>query len=132
MCAAWADEFGAGYAAAGAADRIDAGLVSAGITSFRSLPTTASVQVLLCTDLHAENILAAPWAPWPAIERQWLVARSVQKSIGSPADAADSQTESAVLTPPGPIPRGSPAAWAVDGHQGGTSEQGSARSGEFG
>jgi hypothetical protein len=29
------------------------------------------VQVLLCTDLHAENILAAQWTPWLAIERQW-------------------------------------------------------------
>jgi hypothetical protein len=34
---------------------------------FRSWP----VQVLLCTDLHAENILAAQWTPWLAIERQW-------------------------------------------------------------
>jgi streptomycin 6-kinase len=35
------------------------GLARAGITLFRELPGTAANQVLLCTDLHAENILVA-------------------------------------------------------------------------
>jgi streptomycin 6-kinase len=129
MCAAWADEFEQEYAAAGDADRIDPGLARAGIALFRALPGTADSPVLLCTDLHGDNILAAQRAPWLVIDpkpyvgdpaydvlqhmlncedrlahdpagladrmaglagvdpgrvRQWLFARSVQESIGSP------------------------------------------------
>jgi streptomycin 6-kinase len=68
MCAAWADEFERDYAAAGAADRIDPGLARAGIALFRALPETAADRVLLCTDLHGENILAAQRAPWLVID----------------------------------------------------------------
>jgi streptomycin 6-kinase len=68
MCAAWADEFDAEYAAAGASDRIDPGLARAGIALFRDLPESADHKVLLCTDLHAENILAARRAPWLVID----------------------------------------------------------------
>jgi streptomycin 6-kinase len=129
MCAAWADEFERDYAAAGAADRIDPGLARAGIALFRALPETAADRVLLCTDLHGDNVLAAQRAPWLVIDpkpyvgdpaydllqhmlncedrlaadpaglanrmaglagadagrvRQWLFARSVQESVGSP------------------------------------------------
>jgi streptomycin 6-kinase len=68
MCALWADEFEADYAAADPADRIDPGLARAGIALFRSLPGTAERQVLLCTDLHAENILAARREPWLVVD----------------------------------------------------------------
>jgi streptomycin 6-kinase len=68
MCQAWADEFEAGYAAAPPSDRIDAGLAGEGIALFRELPGTAASQVLLCTDLHADNILAARRAPWLVID----------------------------------------------------------------
>ena len=129
MCAAWADEFEQEYAAASAPDKIDPGLARAGIALFRALPETADSQVLLCTDLHGDNILAAQRAPWLVIDpkpyvgdpaydvlqhllncedrlsadpaglanrmaglariepgrvRQWLFARSVLESIGSP------------------------------------------------
>jgi streptomycin 6-kinase len=129
MCAAWAEEFEQEYAAAPAADRVDPGLARAGIALFRALPQTAGPRVLLCTDLHGDNILAAQRAPWLVIDpkpyvgdpaydvlqhmlncedrlatdptglasrmaglagidagrvRQWLFARSVQESIGSP------------------------------------------------
>jgi streptomycin 6-kinase len=129
MCAVWAGEFEQEYAAAAHADKIDPGLARAGIELFRALPGTADSQVLLCTDLHGENILAAQRAPWLVIDpkpyvgdpaydvlqhmlncedrlaadpaglarrmaglagidtgrvRQWLFARSVQESIGSP------------------------------------------------
>jgi streptomycin 6-kinase len=129
MCAVWAGEFEQEYAAAAHADKIDPGLARAGIKLFRALPGTADSQVLLCTDLHGENILAAQRAPWLVIDpkpyvgdpaydvlqhmlncedrlaadpaglarrmaglagidtgrvRQWLFARSVQESIGSP------------------------------------------------
>jgi streptomycin 6-kinase len=68
MCAAWAEEFEQEYAAAGAADKIDPGLARAGIALFRALPETAGSQVLLCTDLHGDNILAAQRAPWLVID----------------------------------------------------------------
>jgi streptomycin 6-kinase len=128
MCAAWADELEQEYAAS-TAERIDPGLARAGIALLRSLPESAADQVLLCTDLHADNILAAQRAPWLVIDpkpyvgdpaydvlqhmlncegrlaadpagfanrmaalaqvnpdrvRQWLFARSVQESVGSP------------------------------------------------
>jgi streptomycin 6-kinase len=129
MCAAWAGEFEREYAAAGPADRLDPGLARAGIALFRALPRTTGRQVLLCTDLHGDNVLAARRAPWLVIDpkpyvgdpaydvlqhmlncearlaadpgalalrmadlggldggrvRQWLFARSVQESVGSP------------------------------------------------
>ena len=68
MCAAWAEEFEQEYAAAGAADRIDPGLARAGIALFRALPDTTEDRVLLCTDLHGDNILAAQRAPWLVID----------------------------------------------------------------
>lgn len=68
MCAAWADEFEAGYADSDPADRIDPGLARAGISLFRSLPETADQRVLLCTDLHADNVLAAQREPWLVID----------------------------------------------------------------
>jgi len=68
MCAAWADEFEARYAVTDPAHRIDPGLARAGIALFRSLPVTAARHVLLCTDLHADNILAARREPWLVID----------------------------------------------------------------
>jgi streptomycin 6-kinase len=68
MCAAWAREFERDYAAAAPADRIDPVLARAGIALFRELPETAERRVLLCTDLHADNILAAQRAPWLVID----------------------------------------------------------------
>jgi len=68
MCAAWALEFEQDYAAAAPADRVDPGLARAGNALFRELPDTADSQVLLCTDLHGENILAAQRAPWLVID----------------------------------------------------------------
>jgi len=68
MCTARAQEFERAYAAAGAGDRIDPGLARAGIALFRALPATADARVLLCTDLHGENILAAQRSPWLMID----------------------------------------------------------------
>jgi streptomycin 6-kinase len=68
MCAAWAEEFEAAYATAPPTDRIDSGLARAGIALFRELPGTAASRVLLCTDLHADNILAARREPWLVID----------------------------------------------------------------
>ena len=47
---------------------LDPGLARAGIELFRGLPATAERQVLLCTDLHAGNVLAAQREPWLVID----------------------------------------------------------------
>jgi streptomycin 6-kinase len=47
---------------------LDRGLTNAGIELLRELPTTAERNVLLCTDLHAENILSARREPWLVID----------------------------------------------------------------
>lgn len=62
MCADWAAGFDRKYS------QLDPALARQGIELFRTLPNTAARQVLLCTDLHAENILAAEREPWLAID----------------------------------------------------------------
>ncbi len=66
MCDMWAEEFEE-KAAAGGGD-LDPGLTRDGIALFRSLPATAERHVLLCTDLHAGNVLAAEREPWLVID----------------------------------------------------------------
>jgi streptomycin 6-kinase len=68
MCAAWADEFDREYALADDASRLDPGLARTGNALFRELPASADREVLLCTDLHGENILAARREPWLVID----------------------------------------------------------------
>ncbi len=48
--------------------RIDAGLLREGIELFRALGREQSTGVLLCTDLHAENVLSAEREPWLMID----------------------------------------------------------------
>ena len=66
MCNQWADEF-VGEESAGRVT-LDPGLARDGISLFRHLATSAAREVLLCTDLHAENVLAAQREPWLAID----------------------------------------------------------------
>lgn len=66
MCDAWALEFE--RKASARPTRIDPGLAREGIALFRSLPATAERNVLLCTDLHAANVLAAQREPWLVID----------------------------------------------------------------
>jgi streptomycin 6-kinase len=66
MCDAWATEFEAKLAAS--TGPLDPGLARAGTKLLRSLPATADRQVLLCTDLHAGNVLAARREPWLVID----------------------------------------------------------------
>src|SRR5262249_33616389 len=66
MCDEWADEFERKIAGAGT--ELDLGLVRAGMELFRSLPGTADREVLLCTDLHAGNVLAAERERWLVID----------------------------------------------------------------
>jgi streptomycin 6-kinase len=62
MCDQWADEFEQKIG------RGDPALVRDGMALFRALPATAERHVLLCTDLHAGNVLAAGREPWLAID----------------------------------------------------------------
>ncbi len=57
MCDSWADSFERQLEAPAAS--IDPGMARAGIELFRSLPTSADREVLLVTDLHADNVLRA-------------------------------------------------------------------------
>ena len=66
MCDQWADEFETKIATS--ERTVDAGLARDGMALFRSLPASADRQVLLCTDLHAENVLAAEREPWLMID----------------------------------------------------------------
>ena len=66
MCDAWADS--AERKLASRPTSIDAGLAREGIALFRLLPRTAERHVLVCTDLHAGNVLAAEREPWLVID----------------------------------------------------------------
>jgi streptomycin 6-kinase len=66
MCNGWANEFEAKLGRRG--DRLDDGLIQEGMGLFRSLPTTAEREVLLATDLHADNVLAAQREPWLVVD----------------------------------------------------------------
>jgi streptomycin 6-kinase len=64
MCERWVRE----YEAKTDRPRLDPGIERAGIELFRTLPASAGQQVLLATDLHGENVLAAQREPWLAID----------------------------------------------------------------
>jgi streptomycin 6-kinase len=66
MCDYWADEFERKLARSGG--HPDPGLARAGIEMLRALPTSASTEVVLVTDLHGENILAAQREPWLVVD----------------------------------------------------------------
>jgi streptomycin 6-kinase len=66
MCNAWANEFE--LERAGTPGWLDLGLARTGIELFRSLPAEADESVVLCTDLHAGNVLAARREPWLVID----------------------------------------------------------------
>jgi streptomycin 6-kinase len=68
LCDLWADESEKKLAAQPSS--LDAGLAREGIALFRSLPGSAGIgqHVLLSTDLHAQNVLAAQREPWLVID----------------------------------------------------------------
>ena len=66
MCEYWAASFERRVAKG--ASHVDPGIAREGADLFRSLPATAEEEVLLCTDLHAENVLAAQREPWLVID----------------------------------------------------------------
>ena len=69
MCRAWVTEFDQRLAALPTApDVVDPGLARAGAELFLDLAGSADREVLLCTDLHAGNVLAARREPWLVID----------------------------------------------------------------
>lgn len=66
MTAAWADAFEARLP--GAAGRLDPGWAREAVSLLRQLPLEHHDPRLLCTDLHAGNVLAAERAPWLVID----------------------------------------------------------------
>jgi streptomycin 6-kinase len=63
LCQTWADRFEQHGEA-----QLESGVARAGVELFRSLSRAPARPVLLCTDLHPENILAAAREPWLAID----------------------------------------------------------------
>lgn len=68
MCRQWADEFDQRYAAADPCQLLDPGLARAGSQLLRTLPATAERCVLLGTDVHPDNVMAAQREPWLVID----------------------------------------------------------------
>jgi streptomycin 6-kinase len=66
MCSQWADWFELDYATDSRG--LDPGLAREGVAMLQNLPGSATKTVLLCTDLHAGNVLAARREPWLAID----------------------------------------------------------------
>ena len=66
MCDQWADSFELDFEGDGRG--LDPGLARDGMAALRELPRTADQSVLLCTDLHAGNVLAAEREPWLVID----------------------------------------------------------------
>ncbi len=71
MCDRWADSFELDFDSNRRG--MDPGVARAGIAMLRELPGTAGPSVLLCTDLHAGNVLAAEREPWLAIDAKPFV-----------------------------------------------------------
>jgi streptomycin 6-kinase len=106
MCSVWADEFSTRLATA--PEACDPGLARAAVDLLRVLPASADRQVLLCTDLHAENVLAAQREPWlvidpkpyvgdPAYDPVQHLLNCDQRLLADPADLAHRMADQAGL-----------------------------------
>jgi streptomycin 6-kinase len=88
----------------------DPGLARAGATMLRELSRTTKHSVLLCTDLHAENVLAAQREPWlmidpkpfvgdPAFDPVQHMLNCDQRLAADPAGLADRMAELCQVEP---------------------------------
>jgi streptomycin 6-kinase len=66
LCDHWAASFQRKVADGGM--RVELELAHQGADLFRALPASAAEEQLLCTDLHAQNVLAARREPWLVID----------------------------------------------------------------
>ena len=71
MCDLWAEWFERDYETD--AHGLDAGLAREGSAALRELSRSADRAVLLCTDLHAGNVLSARREPWLVIDPKPMV-----------------------------------------------------------
>lgn len=90
MCDQWAAGFERKLARA--PDALDPGVARDGIALFRTLPSTADREVVLVTDLHAANVLAAEREPWLVVDPKPYVGDpaydAVQHMLNCPARLA--------------------------------------------
>ncbi|WP_158220287.1 aminoglycoside phosphotransferase family protein [Kineosporia sp. A_224] len=68
MCVRWSAEFRRQREALAGAAPLDDDTVAAGLAEYVALAASAPEQVLLCTDLHAGNVLSARREPWLVID----------------------------------------------------------------
>ena len=87
MCDFWAEEFERKVAARGRV--IDPGLANEGMRLWRALPSTADRSVLLCTDLHADNVLTAAREPWLVIDPKPFVGDPTYDALQHILNCAD-------------------------------------------
>jgi streptomycin 6-kinase len=66
MCDMWADDLEEEIATEESC--LNPGFARDGVALLRGLPASAEREVLLCTDLHADNVLAAEREPWLVID----------------------------------------------------------------
>jgi streptomycin 6-kinase len=66
MCEQWGERARVGHAEA--PEVLDAGLVREGLALWDQLPRTADARALLCTDLHAGNVLSGQRFPWLLVD----------------------------------------------------------------
>jgi streptomycin 6-kinase len=71
MGSEWADRFELDYASDNRG--LDAGLARECLEALRTLPGSTRTEVLLCTDLHAGNVLSACREPWLMIDPKPLI-----------------------------------------------------------
>ena len=65
MCDRWADQY---EHHPPERRHLDRGIASTGVALFRTLGASTANDVVLCTDLHAGNVLAAEREPWLAVD----------------------------------------------------------------
>ncbi|HWF52179.1 MAG TPA: aminoglycoside phosphotransferase family protein [Solirubrobacteraceae bacterium] len=79
MCDRWADAFELEFARDSRG--LDPGLAHEGMAMLRELPGSAEPSVLLSTDLHAGNVLAAEREPWLAIDPKPFVGDPAYEAV---------------------------------------------------
>ncbi len=98
MCERWADDFAERLAASPSV--VDSGLAREGMALFRAMPVDAHRAVLLLTDLHAGNVLAArrepflvcdpkPYVGDPAYDATQHLLNCAERLHADPAGLAD-------------------------------------------
>ena len=86
MCEAWASEFSERLATSPGS--CDPGMARVAVEIFRLLPATADRAVLLCTDLHAGNVLSAEREPWLMVDPKPYAGDPAYDPVAGPGRSA--------------------------------------------